>query len=28
LVLVEAVKGPLYRRARTHTCQTEGWRLV
>jgi Mg2+-importing ATPase len=28
LVLVEAVKGPLYRHARTHTSQTEGWRLV
>jgi P-type Mg2+ transporter len=27
LVLVEAVKGPLYRHARTHTSQTEGWRL-
>ena len=27
LVLVEAVKGPLYRHARTHTSQTEVWRL-
>ena len=26
LVLVEAVKGPLYRHARTHRSQTEGWR--
>jgi len=28
LVLVEAVKRPLYRHARTHTSQTGGWRLV